>query len=77
MDGKDFVWFVAAKLHVDLVFMLGASLDSPLLRSMGNAESRLTVRYVKVRNVEALQDEVARLLKDAARVSSERYMSKV
>jgi hypothetical protein len=71
LNGKDFVWLTQAKDHVDLEFLMGAALDSDLLRSKGGKDKPETVRHVIVRDVERLEPELNRLLKDAARVGLE------
>lgn len=71
LDGKDFVWLTQASGHVDLEFYMGAALDSDLLRERGEREKRETVRHVEVRDVDRLEPELTRLIKDAARTGLE------
>jgi hypothetical protein len=73
LDGKDFVWLTQANGHVDVEFAIGASLDSELLRDHGIKEKSQTVRHVEVHSFGKYQPEVARLLKDAARIWYDLY----
>ena len=75
LNGKDFVWLTQAKDHVDLEFLMGSAIDSDLLRDKGGKDKPETVRHVEVRGFERLEPELARLLRDAARVGLEHCSS--
>lgn len=68
---KDFVWISHYQSHVDLEFFMGASLDSDLLKSRGDAEKSENVRHITVSNFDKLKPEIVRLLKEAAAVGFE------
>ena len=70
LNNKDFVWISYYQGHADLVFAMGASLDSDLLRSRGTEKSE-NVRIVTIRNFEKTKLELERLLKLAASLSFE------
>lgn len=76
LEGKDFVWLIQAKTHVDLEFLMGGSLDSDLLKTNRTKEKRENVRLIKVKDVEALKPELLRLLKDAERIGLEHCKTK-
>jgi hypothetical protein len=71
LNGKDFVWISHYQSHVDLEFLMGASLDSDLLKSRGIAEKSENVRHITVSNLDKLKPEVVRLLKAATAVGFE------
>ena len=71
LNGKDFVWISHYEDHVDLEFLMGASLDSDLLKSRGKAEKSENVRHITVSNFDKLKPEIVRLLKAAAAVGFE------
>ena len=71
LNGKDFVWLTQASGHVDVEFFMGASLDSKLIKSHGIKEKSEAVRHIEVRSFEKYQPELARLLREAARVGLE------
>jgi hypothetical protein len=73
LDGKDFVWLTQANSHVDVEFAVGTSLDSELLRGHGIKEKNPSVRHVEVHSFEKYSSEVARLLRDAARLWHDLY----
>jgi hypothetical protein len=68
-DGKDFVWLTQANGHVDVEFAMGASLDSCLFKDHGIKEKNSLVRHIEVHSFEKHQQELSRLLHDAARIS--------
>jgi len=71
LNDKDFVWISHYQDHVDLEFFMGASLDSDLLKSRGDAEKSENVRHITVSHLDKLKPEVVRLLKAAAAVGFE------
>ena len=71
LNDKDFVWISHFHDHVDLEFSMGASLDSDLLKSRGDAEKSENVRHITIRSVDKLKPEIVRLLKEAAAVGFE------
>jgi hypothetical protein len=71
LNDKDFVWISHYQNHVDLEFFMGASLDSDLLKSKGDAEKLDNVRLITVSHLDKLKPEITRLLKDAAAVEFE------
>jgi hypothetical protein len=71
LNDKDFVWISHFQDHVDLEFFMGASLDSDLLKSRGDAEKSENVRHITVSHLDKLKPEVVRLLKAAAAVGFE------
>jgi len=71
LNGKDFVWISPYQSHVDLEFLMGASLDSDLLKSRGIAEKSENVRHITVSNLDKLKPEIVRLLKAAAAIGFE------
>ena len=70
LNDKDFVWIKNYQGHVDLEFIMGASLDSGLLKDRGMEESENT-RHVRINNFDKVKPEVARLLKAAAALGFE------
>ena len=71
LNDKDFVWISHFKDHVDLEFFMGASLDSDLLKSRGDAEKSDNVRHITISHFDKEKPEITRLLKDAAAVEFE------
>ena len=71
LNDKDFVWISHFQDHVDLEFFMGASLDSDLLKSRGEAEKSDNVRHITVSHFDKLKPEIVRLLKAAAAVGFE------
>ncbi|MGD0996242.1 MAG: DUF1801 domain-containing protein [Candidatus Bathyarchaeia archaeon] len=71
LNDKDFVWISHYQDHVDLEFFMGASLDSDLLKSRGEAEKSENVRHITVSHLDKLKPEIVRLLKAAAAVGFE------
>ena len=71
LNDKDFVWISHFQDHVDLEFFMGASLDSDLLKSRGDAEKSENVRHITVSHLDKLKPEIVRLLKAAAAVGFE------
>jgi hypothetical protein len=71
LNDKDFVWISPYQSHVDLEFLMGASLDSDLLKSRGIAEKSENVRHITVSNLDKLKPEIVRLLKEAAALGFE------
>ena len=71
LNGKDFVWISHFQDHVDLEFFMGASLDSDLLKSRGDAGKSENVRHITIRHIDKLKPEIVRLLKAAAEVGFE------
>ena len=71
LSGKDFVWISQFNNHVDLEFFMGASLDSDLLKSRGDAEKSENVRHLTVSNIDKLKPEIVRLLRSAATMELE------
>jgi hypothetical protein len=71
LNDKDFVWISHYQNHVDLEFFMGASLDSDLLKSRGEAEKSENVRHITVSHLDKLKPEIVRLLKAAAAVGFE------
>jgi len=71
LNDKDFVWISHYHDHVDLEFFMGASLDSDLLKSRGDAEKSDNVRHITVSHLDKMKPEIVRLLKDAAAVGFE------
>jgi hypothetical protein len=71
LNDKNFVWISHYQDHVDLEFFMGASLDSDLLKSRGEAEKSENVRHITVSHLDKLKPEIVRLLKAAAAVGFE------
>ena len=71
LNDKDFVWISHYRDHVDLEFLMGASLDSDLLKSRGDVEKSDNIRLITISHLEKLKPEIVRLLKAAAKVASE------
>ena len=71
LDGKDFVWINHFQDHLDLEFLMGASLDSNLLKSRGVGEQSPNIRHAVVGNFEKEKPELERLLKEAAALGFE------
>ena len=71
LNGKDFVWISHYEDHADLEFLMGASLDSDLLKSRGIAEKSENVRHITVSNLDKLKPEIVRLLKAATALGFE------
>jgi hypothetical protein len=71
LGDKDLVWLSHFQGHVDLEFSMGASLDSDLLKSRGDAEKSKNVRHITVSHFDKLKPEIVRLLKAAAAIGFE------
>ncbi len=71
LTDKDFVWISHYQGHVDLEFFMGASLDSPMLKTRGKTENSEKVRHMQVKDFEQQKPEITRLLKKAASVGFE------
>ena len=71
LGDKDFVWISHFHDHVDLEFAMGASLESKLLKTRGDAEKTENTRHISVVNFDIIKPEITRILKEAAAVGFE------
>ncbi|MBI2452299.1 DUF1801 domain-containing protein [Candidatus Pacearchaeota archaeon] len=64
LNGKNFVWVLFYKNHIDFGFFIGAKLKSRLLEGTG-----INLRHIKIGNKEDIDEkEFERLLKEAVKL---------
>jgi len=73
LQERDFAWVTVAKSHVDLEFVMGSSLSSPLLKTRGINGENPNIRHVEVNNFAEVQVELKRLVQRAVSLGFEHY----
>lgn len=67
---KDFLAIRVTKSHVDLLFLQGTRIASPLLKGTGNIGDPVHAEAGNVQEVKSNEPEISRLLKEAATITT-------